>query len=263
SDVRLLRAGTFRYSLGTSRRRRRSRGVGRVAKGGAMIRSTTVAMVPAFALLLASCDGGPGPITGAVVAQEPMAPRFEVDPFWPKPLPNNWVLGSAIGVAVDSRDHIWILHRGESLNERTEASAGINTPDGACCSPAPPVLEFDPEGNLLSWWGGPGEGFDWPQSNHGLTIDHMDNIWIGGNGENDAHLLKFSRDGEFLMQAGMPGESGGSNDLENFGRVAKIGIDAEANEAYVADGYGNKRVAVIDMNTAEVKRYWGAYGNRP
>jgi DNA-binding beta-propeller fold protein YncE len=230
-----------------------------------MIRSKAVSMVlaSAGAVALASCDSGPATMSGTAVAQEPMAPRFEVDPFWPKPLPNNWLLGSAIGVSVDSRDHVFILHRGESLNQRTEGSAGINTPEGACCSAAPPVLEFDPQGNLVNSWGGPGDGYDWPESNHGLTVDHMDNIWIGGNGANDAHVLKFSRDGEFLLQVGTPGASGGSLDMENFGSVAKISIDAAANEAYVADGYRNKRVAVIDMNTGEVKRYWGAYGNEP
>jgi hypothetical protein len=194
---------------------------------------------------------------------ERVAPRFEVDPFWPKPLPNHWVLGSAIGVSVDSRDHVWIIHRGASLNPQTEASAGVNTPEGECCTAAPPVLEFDPEGNLVGSWGGSGEGFDWPESNHGITVDHMDNIWIGGNGANDAHILKFTRAGRFLLQLGEPGANGGSNDPVNFGRVAKISIDAAANEAYVADGYGNKRVAVLDANTGELKRYWGAYGNRP
>jgi DNA-binding beta-propeller fold protein YncE len=228
-----------------------------------MTRFKCVVFITAATALLASC-GGDGPqVVNSADAQAPVAPRFEVDPFWPKPLPNNWVIGSAIGVSVDSRDHVWMIHRGEALNTRTEASAGTNTPDGECCSPAPPVLEFDPEGNLVGWWGGPGEGFDWPQSNHGLTVDHMDNIWIGGNGEDDAHLLKFSRDGDFLLQVGMPGATNGSNDAENFGRVAKISIDAEANEAYVADGYLNKRVAVIDMNTGEINRFWGAYGNRP
>ncbi|HEX6999828.1 MAG TPA: hypothetical protein VF322_16975 [Gammaproteobacteria bacterium] len=192
-----------------------------------------------------------------------VAPRFEVDPFWPKPLPNGWVLGSTIGVSVDSRDHVWIIHRRQSLNPETEASAGRNTRAGGCCSPAPPVLEFDPQGNLVSYWGGPGDGYDWPSSNHGITVDHMDNIWIGGNGMDDAHILKFTRRGELLLQLGRPGQSSGSNDPVNFGRVAKISIDPVANEAFVADGYGNKRVAVIDVNTGELKRYWGAYGNRP
>lgn len=230
-----------------------------------MSRSSAISTATAFvtSALLAAC-GGDGPGTpGTAVAQELMAPRFEVDPFWPKPLPNNWLIGSAVGVSVDSRDHVWIIHRPESLNESTEASAGVNTPEDACCAPAPPVLEFDPEGNLVGSWGGPGEGYDWPESNHGLTVDHMDNIWIGGNAEADTHVLKFSRAGDFLMQSGVPGATTGSNDTDSFGSPAKISTDAEANEAYVADGYGNRRVAVIDMNTGEIKRYWGAYGNQP
>ena len=195
-------------------------------------------------------------------------PMFEVDPLWPKPLPNHWVLGSAIGVTVDSEDHIWIIHRGNG-NERTELGASTDPPTGECCLPAPNVLEFDQEGNLLNSWGGPGEGYDWPQSNHGITVDHMDNLWIGGNGRgdslvgDDAHILKFAQDGTFLAQFGTPGANAGSHDTENFGRVSKIAFDASANEAYIADGYTNKRVAVIDMNTGEFKRYWGAYGNEP
>lgn len=215
------------------------------------------------AVLLTSCAEPPAPQAAAAEGDERVAPRFEVDPFWPKPLPSHWVLGSAIGVSVDSRDHVWIIHRPQSLNAETEASAGRNTPAGECCSAAPPVLEFDPEGNLVGSWGGPGEGFDWPTSNHGITVDHMDNLWIGGNDAADAHILKFSRAGQFLMQLGKPNAGQGSNDEVNFGRVAKISIDPAANEAYVADGYGNKRVVVIDVSTGERKRYWGAYGNRP
>jgi DNA-binding beta-propeller fold protein YncE len=190
------------------------------------------------------------------------APMFEVDPLWPKPLPNHWVLGSAVGVTVDSRDHIWIVHRGNG-NLRTELGASTDPPTGECCIPAPNILEFDQEGNLVGSWGGPGVGYDWPESNHGITVDHMDNIWIGGNGQTDAHILKFARDGTFLMQIGRPGENSGSHDSVNFGRVAKIAFDAGANEAYIADGYGNKRVAVIDMVSGAFKRYWGAYGNQP
>ena len=193
------------------------------------------------------------------------APRFEVDPFWPKPLPNHWLLGSTIGVAVDARDHVWIIHRGAAtMDKRTEMTAVGNPPTSkVCCSPAPPILEFDPEGNLVGHWGGPGQGFDWPQSNHGITVDHKDNVWIGGNGEQDAHILKFTRDGKFLLQLGKPGGNAGSNDMNNFGRVAKIFIDAKSNEAYVADGYLNKRVAVLDADSGKIKRYWGAYGNKP
>ena len=193
------------------------------------------------------------------------APSFEVDPFWPKPLPNHWLLGAAIGVAVDGRDHVWIVHRGGStLNPRTEMGAAT-TPRTAeeCCLPAPPVLEFDPAGNLVGHWGGPGEGYEWPASNHGITVDHKDNVWIGGNDKKDAHVVKFTRGGKFLMQFGRQGQSKGSHDTENFGQVAKIFVDPKANEAYLSDGYGNKRVAVIDADTGKLKRYWGAYGNKP
>jgi DNA-binding beta-propeller fold protein YncE len=193
------------------------------------------------------------------------APRFEVDPFWPKPLPNHWILGSSVGVTVDARDHVFIIHRGApTLNERTEIGLAT-TPKTAedCCLPAPPILEFDPAGNLVGHWGGPGPGYEWPASNHGVTVDDKGNVWIGGNGKGDAHILKFTRDGKLLMQFGHAGKSTGSNDTENFGQVAKIFVDPKANEAYVADGYGNKRVAVIDADTGKFKRYWGAYGNKP
>jgi len=191
------------------------------------------------------------------------APMFEVDPFWPKPLPNHWILGSAIGVSVDSRDHVWMIHRQTTFDERTEINAAVDPPTAQCCIPAPNVLEFDPAGNLVGHWGGPGQGFEWPESNHGITVDHKDNVWIGGNGQEDSQILTFSRDGTFLMQLGRAGQVSGRNSTENFWRVAKIAIDAEANEAYIADGYGNKRVAVLDADTGRFKRYWGAYGNEP
>jgi DNA-binding beta-propeller fold protein YncE len=194
-----------------------------------------------------------------------MAPRFEVDPFWPKPLPNHWLLGSAIGLAVDAQDHVWIVHRGgATLNERTEMSAATNPKTAQeCCAPAPPVLEFDAAGNLVGHWGGPGAGYEWPESNHGIFVDYKGNVWIGGNGAKDAHVLKFTRSGKFLMQIGRAGKNTGSNDPVNFGRVAKIFVDPKTNEAYIADGYGNKRVVVIDADTGRFKRYWGAYGNKP
>jgi DNA-binding beta-propeller fold protein YncE len=193
------------------------------------------------------------------------APRFEVDPFWPKPLPNHWVLGNGVGVAVDPRDHVFIVHRGAaSLNERTEIGLATSPPTAEhCCLPAPPILEFDPAGNLVGHWGGPGPGYEWPASNHGITADDKGNVWIGGNAAKDAHVVKFTRDGKFLMQFGRQGKNTGSHDTENFGQVAKIFVDPKANEAYVADGYGNRRVVVIDADSGKFKRYWGAYGNKP
>ena len=156
--------------------------------------------------------------------------------------------------------------------------AAQDPPLSECCRPAPPVLEFDPDGNLVGSWGGPPESgeYEWPASNHGIVVGHNDNVWIGGNGGADAHILKFTRDGKFLMQLGKSGarDTGevhnerpvykrNSHDKESFGRVAKISFDAEANEMYVADGYFNRRVVVLDADTGEFKRYWGAYGNPP
>src|SRR5262245_58889631 len=191
------------------------------------------------------------------------APRFEVDPLWPKPLPNNWLLGWTIGIWVDEQDYVWIIHRGAGGLHNNERGAELNPPIAECCRTAPPILVFDPQGNLVRSWGGPGPGYEWPQSNHGIHVDYKGNVWIGGNGEKDAQILKFTKDGKFLLQVGHFGTNGGSNDPENFGRPAKIWVDAKTNEAYVADGYRNKRVAVIDADTGKMKRYWGAYGNKP
>jgi DNA-binding beta-propeller fold protein YncE len=198
----------------------------------------------------------------AAAAQQVQAPMFEVDPFWPKPLPNHWVIGNAIGVGVDSRDHVFIVHRSNLINPRETGASG-SAPTSECCVAAPPVLEFDPEGNLVASWGGPGTGYTWPGSNHGINIDHKQNVWIGGNDPGDSHILKFTRDGKFLMEIGKPGQQPNSNDSTHFGRVAKISFDAAANEAYVADGYGNRRVAVLDIDTGKLKRYWGGYGEKP
>ncbi len=206
-------------------------------------------------------------LSASLERQAVQAPAFEVDPFWPKPLPNGWLLGMVIGVGVDARDHVFIVHRGQAtLNARTE---GGYPATGPCCSSAPPVLEFDPEGNLVNSWGGPGAGYTWPGSNHGITIDPLGNVWIGGNGTRDSvnagdsHILKFTHEGRFLQQIGVPGRPSDSRSMDSFGRVAKVSFDAANNEAYVADGYGNKRVAVLDMATGAIKRYWGAYGNVP
>ena len=189
------------------------------------------------------------------------APKFEVDPLWPKPLPNHWVLGMAIGIWVDDEDHVWIVHRGAPTLHANERALELKV--GECCRAAPPVLVFDQAGNLVKAWGGPGEGYEWPESNHGVHVDYKGNVWIGGNGPRDAHILKFPKDGKFLMQVGTLGGNKGSNDPDNFGRVAKIWVDPKTNEAYVADGYRNKRVAVLDADTGKMKRYWGAYGNKP
>jgi DNA-binding beta-propeller fold protein YncE len=198
----------------------------------------------------------------AVQASGLQAPKFEVDPLWPKPLPNHWLLGMTIGVSVDSQDHVWIVHRQDTLDPK-EAYMRANPPASDCCQPAPPVLAFDQAGNLIAHWGGKGPGYDWPSSNHGITVDYKGNVWIAGNGTGDAQVLEFTQDGKLIKQIGKPGASKGSNDMSNFKQAAKTFFDKDANEVYVADGYGNRRVVVMDADTGVFKRYWGAYGHKP
>jgi DNA-binding beta-propeller fold protein YncE len=230
-----------------------------------MMQRSTVVSCLALAAGVAALGVGQAMLQRKAEAQGStvIAPMFEVDPLWPKPLPNNWLLGWTIGVWVDDEENVWIIHRGASGLHNNERGAELTPPIAECCRTAPPVLVFDPDGNLLRSWGGPGPGYEWPQSNHGIHVDYKGNVWIGGNGEKDAQILKFTKDGKFLMQVGAFGKNGGSNDPENFGRPAKIWVDPKTNEAYVADGYLNKRVAVLDADTGKMKRYWGAYGNKP
>ncbi|MDQ8165792.1 MAG: hypothetical protein P3A28_08580 [Gemmatimonadota bacterium] len=200
------------------------------------------------------------------------APRFEVDPMWPKPLPNKWVMGNVIGVGVDSRDHVFIVHRSDTPTA-AELAAQQTPPTGECCFAAPPVIEFDPAGNVVNAWGGPpaDKSYVWPTSNHGIGVDDQGNIWIGGNGGGnaatgqgpDSHILKFTHDGKYLATIGVPGQPTNSASTTSFGRVAKISFDFKAQEAYAADGYANHRVAVLDMKTGAMKRFWGAYSNVP
>jgi len=188
------------------------------------------------------------------------APIFEIDPYFPKPLPNHWVLGSTIGLSVDSNDHVWIIHRPQTVEDNFKAA---DKKLGACCKVAPPVIEFDSNGNVIASWGGKGEGYDWPDSNHGITVDHKGNVWLAGNGQKDTQVLKFTSQGKFLMQIGHHGVHNGSNDIENFWEPTKITEDVAANEVYISDGYGNRRVIVFDEDTGKYKRHWGAYGNKP
>jgi hypothetical protein len=220
-------------------------------------------------------------------AQAP--PKAEVDSLWPRPLPNHWILGSVTGVAVDSRDHVWVLHRGQaSLNARTESTLNLPTPGAEhCCAPAPFVLQFDPAGTLVSHWGGPGTGYDWPLNPGGIAVDGNGNIWLtaaglppapagrGGGGRaggaaaqppappaEDAHVLKFSREGKFLLQIGKPGEIGAPDSRTGLKRPSAVEVDTQANEVFVADT-GNRRIVVFDATTGAYKRHWGAYGTPP
>ncbi len=230
-----------------------------------MSRRQTVARVAVLGAAIAALGIGQRAMELKARSRLLTAPSFEVDPEWPKPLPNHWVLGNVIGVGVDDRDHIFIVHRNDTFDSTAEIGAVASPKASECCVPAPPVIEFDPAGNVVAAWGGPpaDKKYVWPSSNHGVAIDNKGNVWIGGNGQGDSHILKFTHDGHFLMQIGIPGQPTASNDTTHFGRVAKVTFDVAANEAFVADGYGNHRVAVLDMNTGRIKRYWGAYGNVP
>jgi DNA-binding beta-propeller fold protein YncE len=203
-------------------------------------------------------------LVGGLAPALVQVPRFEVDPLWPKPMPNRWLLGSATGVGVDRRDHVFVVHRTDSFNARTEIGLATNPPTGECCAPAPNVLEFDGAGNLVGHWGpAAGASYRWPEINAGIAVDASGNLWIGGAGGADTQILVFSRDGKLVAQFGKAAKPANSNSRDTFGGVAGFSFDAKANEAYIADGFRNRRVAVIDMTTGAIKRYWGAYGAKP
>jgi DNA-binding beta-propeller fold protein YncE len=189
-------------------------------------------------------------------------PTFTVDASWPKPLPNNWIIGQVGGITVDWQGHIWVIQRPRSLTD-DEKGATLNPPRSKCCVPAPPVLEFDTDGNLLRAWGGPGEGYEWVGREHGIEVDERGFVWIGGNADNDNAILKFTLDGKFVAQIGKIAPRTDSNDITQLGKPAETAIDKAADEIYVADGYGNRRVIVFDATTLAYKRHWGAYGHRP
>jgi DNA-binding beta-propeller fold protein YncE len=205
-------------------------------------------------------------VKGEAVAQSAPAPAhalpvFEVDPSWPK-VPPQWKLGDASSIAIDAQDNVWLLHRPRTLKPE---EAGKK---------APPVMVFDSAGNFLKSWGGDGVGYDWPQREHGIHIDHKGFIWIGGNQcetsnifglrpVNDDALLKFAPDGKFVMQIGRSSGSKGNADTASVHRAADAWVHAPTNEVFVADGYGNTRVIVFDADTGAFKRMWGAFGKPP
>jgi hypothetical protein len=199
--------------------------------------------IPAI-VMLASSGAHP------VAAQTREIPKFEVDPSWPK-LPSKYVWGQVSSVSIDERGHAWILQRPTTVRADQRDKA------------APPVLEFDEAGNFIQGWGGPGQGYDWPETEHGIYADPKGFIWLGGNGRTDHHLVKFTRDGKFLMQIGRKGESKGNKDTQNVKQAADTFVHTPTNELFVADGYGNRRIIVFDADTGAFKRMWGAFGNEP
>jgi DNA-binding beta-propeller fold protein YncE len=189
-------------------------------------------------------------------------PQFEPDPLWAQALPNKWVTGQVGGVAVDSHDNVWVFHRPATIPDG-EKAASLNPPQAECCIPAPSVLEFDTNGKFLQAWGGPGQGYEWFSSEHGIFIDSKDNVWLSGSAKEDNHILKFTAKGKLLLQIGHAGKNQGSNDTANLGGPAGLFVYRKTNELFVADGYFNKRVIVFDADTGAYKRHWGAYGKKP
>ena len=200
--------------------------------------------------------------TAAAQASRQQVPLFEPDPLWSQALPNKWVTGQVGGLAVDSHDNLWVFHRPGSIAEG-EKAASLVPPQAECCIPAPAVLEFDANGKFLQAWGGPGEGYEWPSSQHGIFVDDKENVWLSGSAKEDNQILKFTNKGKFLMQIGHAGKNKGSNDTGNLGGPAGLFVYRKTNELFVADGYFNRRVIVFDADTGAYKRHWGAYGKRP
>jgi DNA-binding beta-propeller fold protein YncE len=248
-------------------------------------------------------------------------PSFVIDPAWPQPLPNNWLLGQVGGLYVDQHDHVWVYNRPRTM---TTDEAGLEGPvagatDGKglpinglgqvraygpvsdCCKAAPAVLEFDSGGKLLRAWGAPADpgfiggkckaeaGCIWPSSEHGIYVDQSDNVWISGNSASatraegpdglpwatnqqggDGFVLKFDRDGNFKMRIGGTPKGpnsndthGGINDTPVLYRAADMAVDPATNRLYIADGYGNRRVLIVDAETGKYIGHFGAYGNSP
>jgi DNA-binding beta-propeller fold protein YncE len=179
-------------------------------------------------------------------------PTFQLDPSWPNKLPNNWIYGPVSGLTVDSQDHVWVITRPREV---------VKPELGSMAAPA--VIEFDGAGNFIQGWGGEGAGYEWPKAEHGITVDAKGYVWIAGRGEKDSHILKFTRDGKFVMQVGRWGQSQGNADTANLNLPADVTVYPKTNEVFVADGYGNRRVIVYDANTGKFKRMWGAFGNVP
>ena len=205
--------------------------------------------VVALAVAIGLSGSGRGPAAVASEAQDGV-PKFEVDASWPD-MPNDWVTGQVSSVTVDANDVVWVLHRPRTVGEDQG-------------TPAPPVIAFGKDGTFVRAWGGPAEGYDWPANEHGIHVDPDGNVWVGGNSaapESDDMLLKFTPEGELLLQIGGRARSGGNDDTASPMRPAESFV--HGGEVFVADGYGNRRVVVFDAETGDYKRMWGAFANEP
>src|ERR1700686_1338126 len=251
------------------------------------MRSHVFAGAALAAVALAAVPGGPEFERTAVAQdQKPGAvlPVFEVDPNFPT-MPDHMLLGGVGGATADTHGNVWVFHRPHTLEEGNATENGY--------MPAPPVVAFSATGRYLQGWGGPAKGgqYEWfnrgglhsafaecasctaqrrlngdgrPGSGeHGIAIDANDNVWLTGNGDGDGQILKFTKDGKFLLQIGHAGVKANSNDTDNVSKATTVVVNQKTNELFVADGYGNRRVIVFDADTGKYKRHWGAYGNKP
>jgi len=202
-------------------------------------------------------------VAGVRATQAPRrsVPTFEVDRAWPK-VPPQWKLGDPSSVAIDAQDNVWVLHRPRTLKPEQALMA------------APPVIVFDTAGKYIKAWGGAANGYEWPEREHGIHIDYKGFVWLGGNScptnglpglkpVADDQLLKFTQDGKLVMQIGRSNQSKGNADTRNLHRPADVWVHRETNELFVADGYGNHRIAIFDADSGAFKRMWGAFGNKP
>ncbi len=225
---------------------------------------------PAFAVLLllailpalGACGSESGDAGAMASATDGAVPTFEVDPSWPRKMPDKWIMGAVTAVFVDASDHVWVTHLPETLTPE-ETSAVQDPPLGTCCVPAPVVIEFDASGNVVQGWGDPAtqDVSEFPRNAHGLFVDHNDFVWVGTYRHH--RVMKFTRTGELVMTLGEYDVNSGSNDPDLLGGPAGIWVDPETNEVYVADGYRNRRVVVFEGDTGNYLRHWGAYGEAP
>src|ERR1700752_2639795 len=187
----------------------------------------------------------------AAQRQSRSLPIFEVDHSWPK-VPAKWKLGDASSIAIDAQDNFWVLHRPRTLKPEQAPMA------------APPVIVFDSAGNYIKAWGGDGNGYEWPQREHGIHIDYKGFVWLGGNNcptnglpglkpVADDQRLKFTQDGKFVMQIGRSNQSKGNHDTRNLHRPADVWVHPQTNELFVADGYVNHRIPVFDADSGVFK----------
>lgn len=197
----------------------------------------------------------------AAASLDGMVPRFEGDLSWPTLSPT-WIIGPGTGVAVDSRDHIWVLHRPdpERLSEEYVQSKQNPAIEG-CCVRAQPLIEIDQQGNVVQAMGSVEPDPNWPRQPHGVYVDHNDFVWVATSIYHQ--VMKFSRTGEHLLTIGEFDRTEGSANTEFLGGAAGVYVDPETNELFVADGYNNSRVIVFNAETGQYLRHWGAYGNVP